>query len=55
MATIAELRISLMAELDDLALTYGEETALDQTGKDAVSSGVDSIHETWNDQLPPRP
>lgn len=52
--TIETLRIALIGKLDELALTYGETTALDQTGMDVVSAGVDSVNETWNGDLPPR-
>lgn len=55
--TIAQLRASLVSDLNLMAATYGENSDLsaNQIALNDVSYSVDNKNETWNGDLPSRP
>lgn len=55
MAKISDFRNDLIAELDALALQYGENTELTPEQTNIVSSKIDDVNETHNPNLPARP
>lgn len=54
MDTITELETMLLAKIADLKAQYGN-SQLNASQKATVSVEIDSVNETWNGDLPPRP